>query len=659
MLKFLRKYNTLILVVGGSLLMVVFLMPEVLNQVGANMGRRTTAFRVGGEKVSVVERDRIARELAIINGLLPSSFPDITFMVARLDPNDDADRWVLMVKEAERAGLVGGPKDGASFLPQLAQLYERNAIQARLGSVNAQLLLDFMQNQGRPATLSRRVTEEELDMALAHLHGVIRLRGMFASAQRISRPRAIREARDVLTEAEVSMVFLPAERDAAVAGAPEPTEEALVEFFEARRELAPEESDDGIGYLLAPRVKLEYLTIRRAGLASVITPDPIEVYQRYERSGREDAFADVRPIFEKEIIDERINEILREADRAVEAAVRAASAKLADSGEFQVIPEGWDDTPVSMETLRDAITERVRKTLGVEITPPEVTILDESWQTADDLVRLGELGRSQVRLPVGGPVNFPQGALGVREIESTPNRLATQVGLPCTTPFETFPRDVCYFRILGARDQSPPDSIDEVRERVVDDYKTMQAYETMLDFADDNRVSAVERGLDFLADTGTTTDPDLRPVRLTGNINVRQDFATIGTSPRGAISARELDEDGRKAILEVASQLDPTIPAADQDLDMRTLALPNRKERGVAIVRIDAFIPATRREFLSVAGSVGGQIRVREYRAAIETSDPFSLESLIDRLDVTGLEQRDRDGEDEAQAQDEPEAADA
>ncbi|XOV74985.1 MAG: hypothetical protein ACFHWZ_16165 [Phycisphaerales bacterium] len=35
MLKFLRKYNTLILVVGGSLLMVVFLVPQAIEQIGA------------------------------------------------------------------------------------------------------------------------------------------------------------------------------------------------------------------------------------------------------------------------------------------------------------------------------------------------------------------------------------------------------------------------------------------------------------------------------------------------------------------------------------------------------------------------------------------------------------------------------------------------
>ena len=63
MLKFLRKYNTYILVVGGCLLMVAFLLQGVINDLSKRGGLfGGTAFKVGSHKVGLEEFGKAARD---------------------------------------------------------------------------------------------------------------------------------------------------------------------------------------------------------------------------------------------------------------------------------------------------------------------------------------------------------------------------------------------------------------------------------------------------------------------------------------------------------------------------------------------------------------------------------------------------------------------
>ena len=64
MFKFLRKYNKIILVVGGVLLMITFLIPEAIQRLGQSAGQSGASFAsVGdGESVSAVTLDNLRRD---------------------------------------------------------------------------------------------------------------------------------------------------------------------------------------------------------------------------------------------------------------------------------------------------------------------------------------------------------------------------------------------------------------------------------------------------------------------------------------------------------------------------------------------------------------------------------------------------------------------
>ena len=64
MLKLLRKYDKWILAIGGSLLMVVFLLPQALTEFGANPRKATAAVIDGRGKITEGDLMEARQELS-------------------------------------------------------------------------------------------------------------------------------------------------------------------------------------------------------------------------------------------------------------------------------------------------------------------------------------------------------------------------------------------------------------------------------------------------------------------------------------------------------------------------------------------------------------------------------------------------------------------
>src|SRR4051812_12886588 len=73
MLKWLRKYNTFILVVGGCLLMVAFLLQGVLNDLTKRGLLGGTAFKIGSHKVTTEEFGVASREYYALSNILDAT----------------------------------------------------------------------------------------------------------------------------------------------------------------------------------------------------------------------------------------------------------------------------------------------------------------------------------------------------------------------------------------------------------------------------------------------------------------------------------------------------------------------------------------------------------------------------------------------------------
>src|SRR5579862_5765022 len=114
MLKWLRKYNTFILVVGGCLLMVAFLLQSVLNDLGKRGFFGGTVFKVGSHKVTIDSLDQAGRDYNAMCSLLGNSR-----LLENFFQIESLDHWYMLEREAEEAGLVGGVQDGEGFLDEI------------------------------------------------------------------------------------------------------------------------------------------------------------------------------------------------------------------------------------------------------------------------------------------------------------------------------------------------------------------------------------------------------------------------------------------------------------------------------------------------------------------------------------------------------------
>src|SRR5690606_24380820 len=74
MLKLIRKFQLVILAVGGSLLMVVFLLEPVLTSFQKSQANRTVARLADGSKVSLMEFERARVELELARRVAPAVF---------------------------------------------------------------------------------------------------------------------------------------------------------------------------------------------------------------------------------------------------------------------------------------------------------------------------------------------------------------------------------------------------------------------------------------------------------------------------------------------------------------------------------------------------------------------------------------------------------
>ncbi|MDP6151777.1 MAG: hypothetical protein QF785_00265, partial [Phycisphaeraceae bacterium] len=95
MLKFLRKYNKYILVVGCCVLMVVFLLPNLNSFVRSDPSTLPVGTLADGTEFTVADQRNAQAELGLLARLSP-------YLVQGIDR--DPLRWTLMLHEAQAIG---------------------------------------------------------------------------------------------------------------------------------------------------------------------------------------------------------------------------------------------------------------------------------------------------------------------------------------------------------------------------------------------------------------------------------------------------------------------------------------------------------------------------------------------------------------------------
>ena len=103
MFKFLRKYNKYILAVGGTLLLITFLIPyaftELLKGSGGPSGTWATVGREKQRKISYDDLRNVQLEMRVLD----AAGSQISI------PIDRAEYWYLLTLEASDAGVIPAP----------------------------------------------------------------------------------------------------------------------------------------------------------------------------------------------------------------------------------------------------------------------------------------------------------------------------------------------------------------------------------------------------------------------------------------------------------------------------------------------------------------------------------------------------------------------
>ena len=205
MLKFHRKYSKWILVVGGSLLMIAFLLPTTIQELG-NRPIFNTVMRIDGRRVGAVELQHAMREY--------NALQMVTFETLRPVSNvSGPEHWLLLCHEAQNGGYIAGRGEGSEFLPDLVyqMLYASGRVfqmaPEEIEPMKTMMVQAIM--TGLPMVQERSgLSESQIFEAIAKLHGVIRMQVAYQRSPRFSDRRLAVGMKRLNESASIDYVFL-------------------------------------------------------------------------------------------------------------------------------------------------------------------------------------------------------------------------------------------------------------------------------------------------------------------------------------------------------------------------------------------------------------------------------------------------------------------
>ncbi len=642
MVKVLRKYNKYILVVGGVLLMVAFLMPQAINEMRGDPMKAVVA-HIGEDGIRQRELFAADMNFRVVKQIMPQ------FIAAAVGtPIADGTHWYLLAREARAGGFIGGEQDGkdwelpkvllaqqlayaemremADYLwqqsPQMRDRYLKQAEEVMPGIVN------------RAAGESRQSTDQ-VYLALAEARGIERMRSAFEGAARFSDKRTLIDAAKRFDRAEFDAVVVGA--DAFMHAMPDPTPEQLAEQFEKYKNTKPGEGDTGVGYLLPARVKLEYLTLDRAAIAEAIQIDPVDVRKRQSIDRAKDpaGFAAERQKIESQLRSERADRVVSDADEAIKAEVQRVLRKLPTENGYHVVPPDWASARPTWEAIAQSAVEQVKQRTGVNMPLPTITVRTAEWLTSRDLRQLSGIGMATVRIGARN-VAFAQKAVETKELTGTTDAQMAEVPLQFGIPFVEMPvadgaGNRYYFTILDGKPESSAASVDEVKKQATDDFKRLAAFEKLKGEADNYKALTNSEGLlavaklvnDQLPRKPDETAP-IGAIEPLKNLTMNR-FTTI-EPPHKALDDQAL----RDAMMTAAGKLDPLKPAADLPPADRVVAVSNPKLSTLVIAQLMVHRPLTQEDWILMQSSAARAMASDEVRAAFAAApnNPFDFEQM-------------------------------
>lgn len=700
MLKLIRKNKQWLFAVLMIFLAIAFLVPNMGNGQGGGISTETVA-KIGDEKVNAFQIARADAEYAVLKETFG---PQMLQVVSGINISNGT-HWYLLTHEAEESGFVGNDADGREWLEQLAQemaparlqsdqrffaavvrqvpevmeAIQRNPMllqsQSGLMQIMSHPQIAGLAVQAEGANLMQasqnaanrlmsspalKFDSTSFDTTLAKLRGVRRMVNAFLEAPRVSDRRLMVAASERLNEAVASYVVIPAARlvDTTV----QPTAEELAPFFEKYKGdiagMTNPSNDFGFGYRQPPRIKLEYMTVSKDLIAATVKADPVAAYTKWKnnRAIYAKEFADEKQRVEDDMKNDQVKTIMNDAEKIVRAEVQKATKKLNESGGYRVIPANWSEIRPPLESIAKLVREQIKAIHGVDIQEPLVTLKTGSWLNRTDVKELPGIGQAGITI-AGQNYPFYAIAFTAKELGGPANEWALQQGV--TYPTDKTLQDPAgnryYFTILESKPEAAAESIDEVREDVVRDFRIMKAYEKLVAEAPAYRTRAINEGLIALAKSFEKPNPDpaaLTPLEPGLNVVPLSSVRKIRTITAQGQEKASIDTEAfRSAILGAAAKMDPKAEpikgenAKGEALADRFVTCPLPEERSLAIMYVIANRPLTGDLYRGLMESESRELVTREYRP-VETGkkveNPYRWSVIKGRLNYRPVKEDTR-----------------
>jgi len=678
MLRFIRKFQLLILVVGGSLLMVVFLLQPILTRLSPSPMKAKVATLEDGSKYLRLDIQHANSALSLLKRVYPRAFAPRAAGGLGLDQSDESTvalHWLLLVKQAEKAGFIGEVGDGVSWVNELADFEARiqlnNEIQQRLISSDQEaierlneltpLIANSIHTNAQRSAGFAGGTVDDVYRILAQARGVRRLLTQFQTMPSFSDVNAIRAAHEALDAVAIDAAVF----DSSLAQAliPEPSDEQLQAFFDTYKAQAPEDNDFQIGYTQPTRIQIGWLTLDQNVFMNAVKLDRTAMSKMYQlnRDTYPGEYVDEKLSVERQYREETAAKMMAEADRIIRAQIITVTNGLPKVNGILTLPEDWDSRRPSLEEMAETAAEQVNEEFSSSLPIPSVTIIGDRWLNANDVAALPGFGSSTYQI---GSRPLPAGLLPSFFELTGPNTIGldVQVGLPLVDPAAADQIGNRYYSvILGMRPKGPADSIEDLtRERVLSDYNAIQAYQTLIAKADEFRSAIesdgkVDSAIELVVALSPSDDPESTPTprpSVVKNVLVRRD--SIRPSNQFTfVDPRLNTEPFRQAVLDSASTLAPlsTPDAIAEHPVSVVVGLPGSRSVGVSLVVAPR--PVSTEDFQTQARAIvrnGMQLDLN--KATTGQQDPFSYDALSKRY---GLIRIKNDDDEDSPAQDEPE----
>lgn len=641
MLKAMRKYRQYLLVIGGTLLMVAFIMPQAIQQLHGDPGNRTVG-RLGDSKITAKELGRAELAYHALREIMPQMLENTLHVRG-------GTHWLMLTRTAKTAGFVGGPRDGEGFLEELRTMLAQQIIRQRFGEQLATYAMndpriseqankaatDFLARQMQSTVGNARMTADEYYQWLAEARGVLRMVGAYLNGARYSGPRAIDAAHNAFDQTLVDYVYINASR--LVPQVAEPSEEELAASFAKFRNVNPGEGENGIGYRLPDRIKLTWMTIDRAAIEKSIPIDPVEANKRWRLENptkTADQYGTDRQAIEAKIRAEKVGRIMSDIDKVVRAAVIAGTRRLEPDGLYRKLPADWEQQRPKYADIAQTVVVQIKEQHKVDIPLPEVHSEGARWLSRADVSAIPGIGQSVLtfgtKTAPAVDVFFlvrelrPAGSVALQD-------LGLQAGVPASdAALSDKAGNHYYFTVLEAAKAAAPQSLDEVRAEVTLGVKRLKAFERLQQEIPTYTALATADGLDAVAKLfGGTAGPDgaLGEPPVQRNVPVTRSGSG---APDADVNVPALSA----AVIKVAEPLDPRKPIAETPIENRLFSVVLPRSLGVVIGDVSGLRPVTTELFRVLGDNRLAPLQGQELAKAAgnDILRPFSFDALSQRL---------------------------